>query len=67
MLEVDNHGYNKKEVFKTSFLFEERFLNLTNDYLKKLNNTSEILEKEERKCFLWQKLLKTKDELLNYQ
>lgn len=47
--------------------FKYPFLNQINDKLKKLNNTSEILEKEERKCFLWQKLLKTKEELLNYQ
>ncbi len=47
--------------------FKYTFLNQINDILKKLNNTSEILEKEERKCFLWQKLLKTKEELLNYQ
>ena len=43
--------------------FEYLFLNQINDKFKKHKNTSEVLEKEERKYFLWQKLLKMKEEL----
>ncbi len=54
------------QLVNTEIIFEYKFLNQTNDKLKKRKNTSEILEKEERKYFLWQKLLKTKEESSNY-
>ena len=37
--------------------FKYTFLNQINDKLKKVNNTSEILEKEERKCFFMAKII----------